>query len=214
MKPASFVTALRPGPARARPRLAGAGNTGRGAGLALPPLIACRARGAGGRALDSALITFLSNAGIAGVVVVLIICGLLIPKPAHDRALEDSARKDAEIKNLREALALEAAFGDLKTEVAQFKPLLQTFEADAKAAVAAAEPGVKTSVEALVEGTSRRCGQDRRDRPRRVISAAGAEPSGQRSSSPSRFGGRTSAVFCVSGLHRDEAAMLTRWPAL
>jgi hypothetical protein len=43
------------------------------------------------------------------------------------------------------------ALTDAKAEVAAFKPLLQTFEADAKEAVVAAEPGVKTSVTGLVE---------------------------------------------------------------
>jgi thiamine phosphate synthase YjbQ (UPF0047 family) len=46
---------------------------------------------------------------------------------------------------------LEQAVEDAKAEVAQLKPLLQTFDADLKAAVAEAEPGLKTDVEALVE---------------------------------------------------------------
>lgn len=46
---------------------------------------------------------------------------------------------------------LQQAVADAEAEVAQFKPLLATFEADAKAALETAEPGVKTSVTGLVE---------------------------------------------------------------
>lgn len=57
--------------------------------------------------MDSSLVSVLTNLGTGGVVVVLIILGLLIPKPTHTRALEDSAHKDEEIAKLQEALALE-----------------------------------------------------------------------------------------------------------
>lgn len=57
--------------------------------------------------MDSSLAAFLANAGVAGVVIILIIAGFLIPKPTHRRVLKDNARKDAEIAKLREALALE-----------------------------------------------------------------------------------------------------------
>lgn len=57
--------------------------------------------------LDSALIAFLSNAGTAGVVVILILSEWLVPRWAYKRALADAARKDAEIAKLQEALALE-----------------------------------------------------------------------------------------------------------
>lgn len=57
--------------------------------------------------MDSALISLLSNAGVAGVVIILIVLGYLVPKPTHQRALKDAARKDREIAKLAEALALE-----------------------------------------------------------------------------------------------------------
>lgn len=57
--------------------------------------------------MDSSLVSVLVNLGTGGVVVVLMILGLLIPKPTHTRALEDSAHKDEEIAKLQEALALE-----------------------------------------------------------------------------------------------------------
>ena len=43
---------------------------------------------------------------------------------------------------------LERLLADAKAEEAKFTPLLTTFEADIKAAVAAAEPGIKSAVEA------------------------------------------------------------------
>lgn len=58
--------------------------------------------------MDSTLISLLSDAGIASAVVVaLMIAGVLVPKWAHDRVVEDSTRKDTEIERLQEALALE-----------------------------------------------------------------------------------------------------------
>ena len=68
--------------------------------------------------MDSALITFLANAGIAGVVIVLIVFGFLVPKPTHTRALEDSAHKDEEITRLQEALALERQRSNDATQAA------------------------------------------------------------------------------------------------
>lgn len=57
--------------------------------------------------MDSALIGVLANLGTGGVVIVLIVLGYLIPKPAHSKAIEDSVRKDEIIERLTEALALE-----------------------------------------------------------------------------------------------------------
>ena len=57
--------------------------------------------------MDSSLISVLANLGMGGVVVVLIVLGYLVPKPAHTRVLEESARKDEVIEKLQEAVALE-----------------------------------------------------------------------------------------------------------
>lgn len=57
--------------------------------------------------MDSALIGVLANLGTGGVVIVLIVLGYLIPRPAHTRVLEESARKDEVIGKLQEALGLE-----------------------------------------------------------------------------------------------------------
>ena len=57
--------------------------------------------------MDSSLITIVSNLGWGGIIVVLIVLGYLVPKPAHTRALEDSIHKDEVIGRLTEALALE-----------------------------------------------------------------------------------------------------------
>jgi hypothetical protein len=46
---------------------------------------------------------------------------------------------------------LEQAFADLKAQIAQFKPLLQTFEADTKAALAGKDPNIEVTVTRLVE---------------------------------------------------------------
>jgi hypothetical protein len=68
--------------------------------------------------VDSSLVTVLTNLGTGGVVVVLIILGLLVPKPTHTRALEDSAHKDEEITKLQEALALERQRSNDATQAA------------------------------------------------------------------------------------------------
>ena len=57
--------------------------------------------------MDTALITIVSNLGWGGIIVVLIVLGYLVPKPAHTRALEENSRKDEVIGKLQEALALE-----------------------------------------------------------------------------------------------------------
>lgn len=57
--------------------------------------------------MDSTIVTFLANSGVAGIVIVLIVLGWLVPSPTHKRALKESNRKDHEIAKLREALALE-----------------------------------------------------------------------------------------------------------
>ena len=50
--------------------------------------------------MDSALITVLTNAGVAGVVVILLILGWLVPKWAYSRLEEEN-------RHLREALEAE-----------------------------------------------------------------------------------------------------------
>lgn len=50
--------------------------------------------------MDSAVITVLINAGVAGIVIILLVIGYLVPKWAYSR-LEDENR------DLREALLLE-----------------------------------------------------------------------------------------------------------
>jgi hypothetical protein len=68
--------------------------------------------------VDSSLVSILVNLGTGGVVVVLMILGLLVPKPTHTRALEDSAHKDEEIAKLQEALALERQRSNDATQAA------------------------------------------------------------------------------------------------
>ncbi len=46
---------------------------------------------------------------------------------------------------------LDRAFADLKAQIEQFKPLLQTFEADTKAALAGKDPNIEATVTRLVE---------------------------------------------------------------
>ena len=53
--------------------------------------------------MDSSLIAVLVNLGTGGIVVVLMILGYLVPKPAYTRALEDSAHKDEEIAKRQSA---------------------------------------------------------------------------------------------------------------
>ena len=57
--------------------------------------------------MDSSLISILVNGVSGGVVIILIILGYLVPKPAYTRALDESTRKDEVIEKLQEALALE-----------------------------------------------------------------------------------------------------------
>jgi hypothetical protein len=68
--------------------------------------------------LDTSLITILTNLGTGGVVIVLIILGLLIPKPTVTRLQEDCAHKDEEIARLQEALALERQRSNDATQAA------------------------------------------------------------------------------------------------
>jgi hypothetical protein len=58
------------------------------------------------------LISILANLGTGGVVIVLIILGYLVPRPAHARVLEESTRKDEVIAKLQEALDLERQRAD------------------------------------------------------------------------------------------------------
>lgn len=57
--------------------------------------------------MDSSLVAILVNLGAGGIVVVLLILGYLVPKPAYTRVLDESARKDQVIEHLQEALELE-----------------------------------------------------------------------------------------------------------
>lgn len=54
--------------------------------------------------MDSAIVTVLINAGVAGIVVILLIFGWLVPKWAYSKLEEEN-------KLLREALALERQRG-------------------------------------------------------------------------------------------------------
>jgi hypothetical protein len=62
--------------------------------------------------VDTSLIGILANLGTGGVVIVLIVLGYLVPKPAHARVVEDGTRKDEVIAKLQEALALERQRAD------------------------------------------------------------------------------------------------------
>lgn len=66
--------------------------------------------------MDSALITLLANLGTGGVVIVLIILGYLVPKPAYMRVIEESGRKDEIIAKQQEALGLERQRADAATQ--------------------------------------------------------------------------------------------------
>ena len=66
--------------------------------------------------MDSSLIAVLANLGTGGVVIILIVLGYLIPKPAHARVLEESARKDEVVAKLQEALTLERQRADDATQ--------------------------------------------------------------------------------------------------
>jgi Tfp pilus assembly protein PilE len=68
--------------------------------------------------LDSSLITILSNLGTGGIVIILLVLGYLVPKPAYTRAVEDADRKDEEIAKLAEALALERQRSNDATQAA------------------------------------------------------------------------------------------------
>ena len=68
--------------------------------------------------MDTSLITIVANLGTGGIVIILVILGYLIPKPAHTRILEDSAHKDEVIEKLQEALALERQRSNDATQTA------------------------------------------------------------------------------------------------
>ena len=68
--------------------------------------------------MDTSLITIVSNLGWGGIIVVLLVLGYLVPKPAHTRALDDSAHKDEVIARLQEALALERQRSNDATQTA------------------------------------------------------------------------------------------------
>ena len=59
--------------------------------------------------MDSTIVTVLANAGVAGIVVILMILGFLIPKPTYTRL-------EAENKSLRDALQLERRRADEASE--------------------------------------------------------------------------------------------------
>jgi Tfp pilus assembly protein PilE len=69
--------------------------------------------------VDSALIGVLANLGTGGVVIVLLVLGYLVPKPTHTRVLEESARKDAAIDKLEQALALERQRSDATAQAGE-----------------------------------------------------------------------------------------------
>ena len=62
--------------------------------------------------MDSSLISIVANLGFGGIIIILIISGYLVPKPAHVRVEQESARKDEVIGKLQEALALERQRAD------------------------------------------------------------------------------------------------------
>jgi hypothetical protein len=62
--------------------------------------------------VDSSLVAIIVNLGFGGIIIVLIILGFLVPKPAHTKVLEDLARKDEIIDKLTEALSLERQRAD------------------------------------------------------------------------------------------------------
>ena len=68
--------------------------------------------------MDTSLITIVSNLGWGGIIVVLVVLGYLVPKPAHTRALEESAHKDEVIGKLQEALTLERQRSNDATQTA------------------------------------------------------------------------------------------------
>ena len=88
--------------------------------------------------MDTALITIVSNLGWGGIIVVLIVLGYLVPKPAHTRALADGAHKDEVIGRLTEALALERQRSNDATSTAavtnQLVRALTTLATDNRAA--------------------------------------------------------------------------------
>jgi hypothetical protein len=69
--------------------------------------------------VDSSLVTVLANGVTPGIVIVLIIFGYLVPKPAYTRVTEDGERKDKEIAALTEALALERQRSNDATQAGQ-----------------------------------------------------------------------------------------------
>jgi hypothetical protein len=62
--------------------------------------------------LDSSLISLMTNLGFGGAVIVLIIFGYLVPRPAYKRVVDESARKDLVIEKQQETIALERQRGD------------------------------------------------------------------------------------------------------
>jgi len=66
--------------------------------------------------MDPALITALTDLGAGGIVVILVILGYLVPKPAYTRVIEESARKDEIIAKQQEALSLERQRADAATQ--------------------------------------------------------------------------------------------------
>jgi hypothetical protein len=62
--------------------------------------------------VDSSLITIVANLGTGGVVIVLIILGYLVPKPAYTRLLEENDK-------LKDALELERQRSDDATKAGE-----------------------------------------------------------------------------------------------
>ena len=68
--------------------------------------------------MDTSLITIVSNLGWGGVILILIVFGYLVPKPAHTRVLKDGEHKDQVIGKLQEALDLERQRSNDATQTA------------------------------------------------------------------------------------------------
>lgn len=66
--------------------------------------------------MDATLIDALINGVSGGTVIILIIFGFLIPKPAYTRITTENARKDKVIAKLQEALDLERQRSNAATQ--------------------------------------------------------------------------------------------------
>lgn len=84
--------------------------------------------------LDSTLATILTGAGVAGVFCVLFICGLIYPRSVV-------TDKDAEIAELKQALAAERQRGDAAVAAAAAsRDVMAAFQAGRQLAAPGADP--------------------------------------------------------------------------